>query len=154
MAEVEKPGLWERLRESLTPRFAPDKPGAHHGHRSMVSSVFLSMLLAQAYAELFPPIRDSVRTHHGLMWSTGLLAFAFFVVSMRFFVGNQLYLLSDKTLGLRGDLWLMDFLVIVLETVLICFLAGLPTAALNRSVRIDFLLLLIVLYIVDISWVV
>ena len=77
--------------------------------RNVISSIFIAMLITLAYAETFPPVRESVRTH-GLTLGTIILFFVFFLTSMRFFIGNQLHLLSESCVRMRGDMWLYDFL--------------------------------------------
>jgi hypothetical protein len=121
--------------------------------RNIISSVFIAMLIGLAYAEMFPPIRESVRAH-GLTLGTIILFFIFFMTSMRFFVGNQLHLLSESCLRMRGDMWLYDFLIITYQTLILCFLGGLSSVAINYRVQIDFVDLLIFLYAVDIVWIV
>lgn len=121
--------------------------------RSIISSVFIAMLIGLAYAEMFPPVRESVRTH-GLTLGSITLFFIFFMTSMRFFIGNQLHLLSESCLRMRGDIWLYDFLIITYQTLILCFLGGLSSVDINYRVHIDFVDLLIFLYLVDIAWIV
>ena len=120
--------------------------------RSIITSIFIAMLLGIAYSEAIPPIRESIRSS-GLTLSTVLLGLTFFFVSMRFFIGNQLHLLSKSVIETRGDVWLFDLLVITFETVMLCFLGGLAAIHINRRVSIDFVDILIALYIIDIAWV-
>jgi hypothetical protein len=120
--------------------------------RNMIASVFIAMLIGLAYSEMFPPVRESVRKN-GITLATMFLAFTFFFTSMRFFIGNQLHLLSDHVVKMRGDMWLYDFLIITFETVLLCFLGGLSSLEINRMVTVDFIDLLVALYCVDILWI-
>lgn len=120
--------------------------------RNIIASVFIAMLISLAYAEMFVPVREAIRGH-GLTASTPLLGFIFFFTSMRFFIGNQLHLLSENVVKMRGDMWLYDFIVITFQTLLLCFLGGLSAVDINRHVTIDFVDLLIVLYVVDIAWI-
>jgi len=121
--------------------------------RNVISSIFIAMLIALAYAETFPPVRESVRTY-GLTLGTIILFFVFFLTSMRFFIGNQLHLLSEYCVRMRGDMWLYDFLIIALQTLVLCFLGGLSSVDINYKVQIDFVDLLIFLYAFDIAWVI
>lgn len=121
--------------------------------RNLISSVFIAMLIGLAYQEMLAPVRDSVRTA-GFTFGTLSLAFTFFFTSMRFFIGNQLHLLNDNTLRLRGDVWIYDFLIITLQTVILCFLGGVSSVEVNRIAHVGFLGLLIALYLLDIAWVV
>lgn len=111
------------------------------------------MLIGLAYQEMLAPVRDSVRVS-GLTAGTMFLAFTFFLTSMRFFIGNQLHLLSDNILRIRGDIWLFDFLIITLQTILLCFLGGVSSVEINRITHVGFFGLLIALYTLDIGWVV
>lgn len=120
--------------------------------RNLISSVFIAMLIGLAYQEMLAPVRDSVRAS-GLTAGTLFLAFIFFLTSMRFFIGNQLHLLSDNVLRVRGDMWLFDFLVITLQTVLLCFLGGVSSVEVNRIAHVGFYGLLVALYAIDIGWV-
>ncbi|MCK5051940.1 MAG: hypothetical protein KAS53_09475 [Candidatus Cloacimonetes bacterium] len=54
---------------------------------------------------------------------------------------------------MRGDIWLYDFLIITIQTLLLCFLGGLSSIAINRTVSVDFIDLLIFLYCVDVIWI-
>jgi len=120
--------------------------------RNLISSVFVAMLLGIAFQEMLNPVRDSVRVS-GLRPVTAFLALSFFFTSIRFFIGNQLHLLSDSSEHVRGDLWLYDFLIIVTQSIFICFLGGVSSEEVNRTARVNFYDLLIVLYLVDIFWV-
>jgi|SRR3989339_1022328 len=125
--------------------------------RNIIASIFIAMLIGLAYAEMFVPVRESIKSH-GLTAGTLLLGFIFFFTSMRFFIGNQLYLLSENVVKMRGDMWLYDFIVITFQTLLLCFffLGGLSAVDINRHVTIDFvdlLIVLYVLYVVDIAWI-
>ena len=120
--------------------------------RNLISSVFVAMLLGVAYQEMLDPVRDSVRSS-GLRPVTVFLALSFFFTSIRFFIGNQLHLLSASSENIRGDIWLYDFLVIVIQSIFICFLGGASTEEVNRVAHVNFYDLLIVLYLLDILWV-
>jgi hypothetical protein len=121
--------------------------------RNVVSSVFISVLIGIAYQEMLDPVRDSIRAH-GLRLQTVLLAVAFLLTSLRFFIGNQLHLLSPRTLSLRGDLWLFDFAFITIQSLLFCFLGGLSSPEANAEARIDFYQFLVVIYLIDLAWIV
>jgi len=120
--------------------------------RNTVATVFITILMGMAYVEMFEPIRESVR-HNGFTWPTILLALTFFFLSMRFFVGNQLHLMNQNVVSMRGDMWLYDFLLITFETILLCFLGGLMSIEVNHSTKINFVQLMLFLYAVDVAWV-
>jgi len=143
---------------AVTPRLAW-RPGLRSGNdgallekRQIISSLFIAMLLGIAYQEMLAPVRDEVR-QHGLSWSIALLGLSFVFLSMRFFIGNQLHLMSDAVRTARGDVWLFDFVVIVIETALLCFLGGVTAPQLNRGIPITFYHLTITICLVDVGWV-
>lgn len=146
-------GLQTKTDGGLHPSLRRGSDATLAGKRNLISSVFIAMLIGLAYQEMLAPVRDSVRAS-GLTAGTLFLAFTFFFTSMRFFIGNQLHLLSDSVLCLRGDMWLFDFLVITLQTVLLCFLGGVSSVEVNRIAHIGFFGLLIALYALDVGWVV
>ena len=97
------------LSRFIHPEIRNGKDSSLSDKRNVISSIFIAMLITLAYAETFPPVRESVRTH-GLTLGTIILFFVFFLTSMRFFIGNQLHLLSESCVRMRGDMWLYDFL--------------------------------------------
>ncbi len=149
--EGEQPkSIFSRL---IHPEIRSGKDSSLLEKRNIISSVFIAMLMGLAYAEMFPPVRESIRTQ-GLTLTTIILFFVFFLTSMRFFIGNQLHLLSESCVRMRGDMWLYDFLVITFETLILCLLGGLSAVGINYRGQIDFVDLLIFLYAVDIAWIV
>lgn len=145
------------MDSSRVPAFSPklrrgtDKPLIEK--RNIISSVFIAMLMGIAYQEMLSPVRDTVR-NSGVSLGTVFLAGSFFLTSLRFFIGNQLHLLSDTTVGMRGDIWLFDFVAITLQSVFICFLGGVATIDVSRVIRIDFYDIVIILYLIDIVWII
>lgn len=129
-----------------------DQPGLAE-KRNLISSIFITMLIGLAYNEMFAPVRQSVRSS-GLTLGTFVLVSVFFFTSMRFFIGNQLHLLSDALVRMRGDVWFYDFLVITIETSLLAFLGGVSSVEVSRALRVGFVELLIALYVVDVVWVI
>jgi hypothetical protein len=61
--------------------------------RKLISSIFITMLIGISYKEMLAPVSNSVRAS-GFTAGTMFLAIIFFLTSMRFFIGNQLHLLS------------------------------------------------------------
>lgn len=141
------------LSRFIHPEIRQGKDPSLYEKRNIISSVFIAMLIGLSYAETFPPVRESVRTY-GLTLGTTILFFVFFLTSMRFFIGNQLHLLSETCVRMRGDVWLYDFLVITLQTLVLCFLGGLSSVDINYRVQINFVDILIFLYAFDIVWII
>jgi hypothetical protein len=120
--------------------------------RNVTSSIFIAMLLGIAYQEMLNPVRDSIRTS-GLTAGTAFLALCFFFTSLRFFIGNQLHLLSKGASSARGDVWLYDFVAIVVQSILFCFLGGACSPEINRATHINFYEISFVIYLIDILWI-
>lgn len=121
--------------------------------RRLLSSFFITVLIGLAYQEMIPPLKDAMRIG-GVTWHSSLLAITFFFVSMRFFIGNQLHLLSKPLSNLPGIVWIYDLMVIIAQSVALIFLAGLSSVSASRETSLGFVELLIALYIVDIAWIV
>jgi len=120
--------------------------------RNLISSVFIGLLLALAYQEMVPPARESFRAE-GLSAGLLILLLIFFLTTMRFFIGAILHLVSDSLLSLGGGHWFIDFMVISLEMTLVIFMGGLTSVAANREAKLDFFVLLVFLYAVDVLWI-
>jgi CDP-diglyceride synthetase len=121
--------------------------------RNLLSSFFVTLLIALAYQEMITPVRKSVRTS-GFTLETSLLMSVFFLTTMRFFVGNQLHLLSESLVTMPGLVWLYDLMVIIVQSVVLTFLGGVSSVEANRQTPIDFVRLLIILYVIDVAWII
>lgn len=110
------------------------------------------MLVGIAYAEMVTAVRESVRSS-GLTLGTTILFWVFFFTCMRFFVGNQLHLMSENLLKMNGGVWFFDLMFITLQTLVIIFLGGLSSVEANRNSVVDFVDLLIMLYSIDVLWI-
>lgn len=121
--------------------------------RNLLSSFFVTLLIGLAYQEMIAPVRASVRTY-GIKADTFLLMGIFFLTSMRFFVGNQLHLLSDSLAALPGLVWFYDLMVIIAQSVVLIFMGGVSSAEINHTVQVGFVPLLLVLYSIDVVWIV
>ena len=120
--------------------------------RNVISSVFLGILVALAYQEAVPPVRESVR-EHGVTFASFALFIIFFLTSMRFFIGMQLHLLDPHIATLPGLLWLYDFAVFLAENTTFIFMAGVASVDASRTARFGFIELLLFLYAIDVIWV-
>lgn len=110
------------------------------------------VLIGVAYQEMISPIRDSVRAS-GFTLGTVVLFSVFFLTSMRFFMGNQLHLMSPNLVKMKGMVWFYDLIIIVLQTTVMIFLGGVSSVEVSRHAKVGFVGLLIALYIIDIVWV-
>lgn len=130
-----------------------DKKKKQVESRNLLSSFFVTLLIGLAYQEMIPPVRESVRTS-GITFSTITLVSIFFFTTIRFFVGNQLHLLSESLAGMSGLVWLYDLMVIIVQCVLLTFMGGEITLSQNQDTKIGFVELLIALYVIDVAWIV
>jgi len=121
--------------------------------RNLISSVFIAMLIGVAYQEMIAVTRESIHAS-GITLGVLVLFFVFFLTSLRFFIGNQLHLLSKALIEMRGDVWFYDFIVITFQTILLAFLGGASCVEVCRVARIGFVEILIALYAVDVFWIV
>jgi hypothetical protein len=121
--------------------------------RNLLSSFFVTLLIALAYQEMIVPVGESVRTS-GMTLETFLLMTIFFVTTMRFFVGNQLHLLSESLVKMPGLVWFYDLMVIIIQSVVLTFLGGVSSVEVNRQTSVDFIQLLIILYVIDVAWII
>lgn len=121
--------------------------------RYLVSTFFVALLIGLAYQEMVAPVREAVRAS-GITFSTFALVAIFFFVSVRFFIGNQLHLLSDGLAKLPGLVWLYDLMIIIIQCVVLVFMGGDSTVAQNQNAVIDFVDLLITLYVIDVLWII
>lgn len=120
--------------------------------RNLLSSFFVTILVAMAYQEMILVVKELVRADRfGL--EALLLPITFFFVSVRFFVGNQLHLLSDNLTDLPGLAWLYDLMVIITQSIVLVLLGG-ATSNESPTSAIQFIDYMILLYVVDVLWIV
>jgi hypothetical protein len=98
-------------------------------------------------------VRESVRTS-GFTLETFLLMSVFFLTAMRFFVGNQLHLLSESLVTMPGLVCFYDLMIIIIQSVVLAFLGGVSSVEANRQTSVDFVQLLIILYVIDVAWII
>lgn len=121
--------------------------------RNLLSSIFVVILIGLAYGEMIPLVRESVRSL-GITLGTSILVVIFFLTSMRFFMGNQLHLMSEALVRMKGGVWFYDLIFIILQTVVLIFLGGVSSVEVSRNVQIGFSEFLIVLYALDVLWII
>ena len=120
--------------------------------RNLLSSFFITLLIGIAYQQMITTVDTSIRVN-GITIENILLILTFFFISMRFFIGNQLHLLSDAFLRLPGLVWIYDLMVIIVQSMIFIFLGGYVTVGANANSGIGFIELLIMLYSVDVGWI-
>jgi hypothetical protein len=124
------------------------KPEKHN----LLVGIFVAALIAIAYQEMVNAVRESMRDY-GASFGTTALAIIFFLTTIRFLVGNQLHLISEPIQSMSGLLWFYDLMIILLQTVAMVFLGGLASLQVNLRLRIGFLDILVVVFILDILWI-
>jgi hypothetical protein len=130
----------------------PDAKKQQTERRNFLSSIFVVILIGLAYQEMVAPIRESVRSS-GVTLGTVILFSVFFLTSMRFFMGNQLHLMSEGLLKMKGEVWFYDLMVIIFQTTTMVFLGGVSSVEASRSAKIGFVELLVALYAIDVLWI-
>lgn len=120
--------------------------------RNLISAFFVTALISLAFQEMVPPVRESVRDS-GLSFSGLALPIIFFLTAMRFFIGNYLHLQNEKMIMVIGYVWIYDLIFITLQSIILIFIAGLTSVKSSNEAYVSFSTLLIILYIVDILWI-
>jgi hypothetical protein len=120
--------------------------------RVSVASTFVSMLIALAFSEMVLPVKASI-AKDGFTLGTFLLVIVFFLTTLRIWIGNELYLRRPDVVSSRGKIWLFDFIMIVVESIILVFLATTCSETAAREARVGFVGILLILYAVDVLWV-
>ena len=68
-------------------------------------------------------------------------------------MGNQLHLMSEALLRMKGEVWFYDLIVIILQTTIMVFLGGVSSVEASRDAKIGFVELIIALYALDVIWI-
>ena len=120
----------------------------------MISSVFVGLLIALAFSEMISPVRHELRSRQGDLLGTACLLVIFFSTTLRFFIGNQLHLISKELAVLPGKLWLTDFCIIILQCTLLVFSGGVCSVEETHLARVNLIQLQLAILAIDILWVV
>lgn len=121
--------------------------------RNLVSCFFVATLVGLAFQNMVQVSQDCIKSE-AIDLRDLLLQITFFFTALRFFIGNQLHLISDFMLKARGRIWLYDFSIIVLQSVILAFIGQLASIRNNQEVLIDFYYMLIGLYFLDVFWII
>ena len=125
---------------------------SHSEKRNLVSSIFITILLGVAYQEMVGPAKASLQ-FTGL--SFGLIAYfsVFVLTTLRFFIGSQIHI-GDHLSDMGGKFWFLDLAFISLEMTVMIFLGSVSSPEASKAARIPFSHFLIVLYSIDVAWIV
>lgn len=119
--------------------------------RNLLSSFFVTVLIGIAFQEMINTIKVPI-INDGITINNSFLGITFFLVSIRFFIGNQLHLFSESFLKSPGLLWLFDLIVIIVQSIILIFLGGLCIVSKNINTNIGFIQFLVILFSIDVFW--
>ncbi|CCH99245.1 hypothetical protein [Microcystis aeruginosa] len=119
--------------------------------RVSIAPLFFTVLMGIAYDRMIEVASKSFSSG-GLTLDNILLVSTFLLISMRFFIGNQLYLISEGFNNLSSLAWIYDFLIITLESICIVFLGSLSSVDVNQNTSLGFVQFMLILYVVDVFW--
>ena len=121
--------------------------------RNLLAQLFVALLVGLACQEMVQVAWDSLR-HDGLTLGTIVLGGTFLLTALRFFIGVQFHIIDPDLLAMRGSVWFYDFLVIVLEMLILTLLAGVTTLPANLDSVVRFPALFACLLGLDVVWIV
>ncbi len=130
----------------------PSTPAALIERRRLLSEIAVLVLLGVAFDEMATAIWDTLRDR-GPTAPAILLFLVFFLTTMRFAIGNHLYLTRAADAAYPSALYLYDFLVIALQTTFLIFLGASSSAEVGRLSHVGFADVLIALYCLDVLWI-
>lgn len=119
--------------------------------RNLISSFFITVLIGIAFQEMVSVVKTPI-INDGITINNSFLALTFFLVSIRFFIGNQLHLFSDSFSNSPGLIWYFDLIVIIVQSIILIFLGGLCIPSKNLNVSIGFKEFLVILFSIDVFW--
>ncbi|MCU7245894.1 MAG: hypothetical protein NT917_22930 [Microcystis aeruginosa WS75] len=119
--------------------------------RVIIAPLFFTVLMGIAYDRMIEVASESFRSG-GLTLDNLLLVSTFLLISMRFFIGNQLHLISEDFNKLSSLAWVYDFLIITIESICIVFLGNLSSVDVNQNTSVGFVQFMLILYVVDVFW--
>jgi len=119
--------------------------------RNLLSSFFITVLIGIAFQEMIYTIKTPI-INDGITINNSFLGLTFFLVSIRFFIGNQLHLFSESFLKSPGLLWLFDLIIIIVQSIILIFLGGLCIVNKNINTSIGFKEFLVILFSIDVFW--
>ncbi|MFZ4506962.1 MAG: hypothetical protein ACOYON_04605 [Fimbriimonas sp.] len=129
----------------------PSSPTAHD-KRIFIGPAFLGVLYGLSIQELMPSAKVALNS-----FSTDPAQVSFAVVAFltifRFFVGASLFLFDPRTSKRNRNVWLMSFLVLVMQATGFVFLAGIADPAQSKDSPVAFPDLLHGILVLDIVWV-
>jgi hypothetical protein len=114
---------------------------------------FTGFLIAIAFHEAGHHTSDALK-RDGLTLETFVLPAIFFLTALRFFIGNQLYLLKQSFARQHSKSWYYDVGIVTLQSSVLIFLGNVVTFEEGHRPKIGFVKALVFLYAVDVFWIV
>jgi hypothetical protein len=136
---------------ALDGTLTPEDRDAQVNRRSTVSTVFIGLVIGLAITEAVASVRDEIGKS-GVTPENFILFVVFMLTTIRFFIGFQLHLMDKRLLSMKGQVWFFDFIVIIIETMMLVFMAEVCTVARSKSIY-SFGGLLALLLATDAVWV-
>jgi hypothetical protein len=123
-------------------------------NRRTVASSIMNVLYGLALTNMMITLADALNKDK-LFFVDIALASIFFLVSLRFIIGNQIHIASDAMVTKNEAFaWMFDFTVITVQFALFIFLASLATVQSTQEKEYGFVELLIMIYCIDVVWIV
>jgi hypothetical protein len=120
--------------------------------RTLISSFFITVLTGLAIEGSIEPLWIVLK--EGLKSMDLLLGYIFFITTIRFFVGNQLHLYDfEKESDLNDFMWILDFLFILSEHILLIFVAKSCSIDISIESHANFFNFILLILLVDIFWI-
>lgn len=119
--------------------------------RDLLLDLFVGVVMAIAYHEMIHCVSDSFN-QHGIDTGTIMLVVIFLVTSIRYFLGNRLFLTHpDYAASEKSLRWYLDYTVILVQTIIIAFLGTVCSSYVET--RIGLLHYLTALYVINVLWI-
>lgn len=114
--------------------------------------LFTGFLIAIAFHEAGHHTSEALKKD-GLTRTNLILPTIFFLTALRFFIGNQLYLIKHFAQQ-HGSSWYYDVFMVSLQSALMIFLGNVVTLEEGTRPKIGFAKTLVALCVIDVIWVV
>jgi hypothetical protein len=132
----------------------PDQTPEAGRHRRLVSQVLIAGLIAVAYSEPVSPV-SAAFNEHGVNVQSLAWLFIYVTTVLRFFIGNIVHLENrDLTVPDAVFRWFWDMSFVVAECIVLIFAGAVTTIDASTAAHVSFTDYLIVLYTIDVVWLV
>lgn len=123
-------------------------------HRRLISQVLVAGLIAVAYSEPVGPVTEAFDKHGVDIRSLAFLLIYVLTV-LRFFIGNIVHLENSDLTGSDAVFrWFWDISFVIAECVILIFAGAVTTLHASFIAHVSFTDYLLMLYVVDVIWLV